>query len=135
MRNSERRLQLTSKFVQMGKALVEEGKEKNDKIISQLGTMIIFLGGICFDDEDVIKFGELVSMYSAKKLMETLEEENDPKLMAIRKKSENDTYENILSNLDGLIDEAKNGILDDDIDDDDDDDDIDYDGDDDDLKN
>jgi len=132
MRNSERRLQLTSKFVQMGKALVEEGKEKNDKIISQLGTMIIFLGGICFDDEDVIKFGELVSMYSAKKLMESLEEDNDPKLMAIRKKAENDTYENILSNLDGLIDEAKSGILDDDdnIDDDGDDD-----GDDDDLKN
>lgn len=132
MRNSERRLQLTSKFVQMGKALVEEGKEKNDKIISQLGTMIIFLGGICFDDEDVIKFGELVSMYSAKKLMESLEEDNDPKLMAIRKKAENDTYENILNNLDGLIDEAKSGILDDDdnIDDDGDDD-----GDDDDLKN
>ncbi len=132
MRNSERRLQLTSKFVQMGKALVEEGKEKNDKIISQLGTMIIFLGGICFDDEDVIKFGELVSMYSAKKLMESLEEDNDPKLMAIRKKAENDTYENILSNLDGLIDDAKSGILDDDdnIDDDGDDD-----GDDDDLKN
>jgi len=116
----------------MGKALVEEGKEKNDKIISQLGTMIIFLGGICFDDEDVIKFGELVSMYSAKKLMESLEEDNDPKLMAIRKKAENDTYENILSNLDGLIDDAKSGILDDDdnIDDDGDDD-----GDDDDLKN
>ncbi len=132
MRNSERRLQLTSKFVQMGKALVEEGKEKNDKIISQLGTMIIFLGGICFDDAAVIKFGELVSMYSAKKLMESLEEDNDPKLMAIRKKAENDTYENILSNLDGLIDEAKSGILDDDdnIDDDGDDD-----GDDDDLKN
>ena len=132
MRNSERRLQLTSKFVQMGKALVEEGKEKNDKIISQLGTMIIFLGGICFDDEDVIKFGELVSMYSAKKLMESLEEDNDPELMAIRKKAENDTYENILSNLDGLIDDAKSGILDDDdnIDDDGDDD-----GDDDDLKN
>ena len=132
MRNSERRLQLTSKFVQMGKALVEEGKEKNDKIISQLGTMIIFLGGICFDDEDVIKFGELVSMYSTKKLMESLEEDNDPKLMAIRKKAENDTYENILSNLDGLIDDAKSGILDDDdnIDDDGDDD-----GDDDDLKN
>ena len=131
MRNSERRLQLTSKFVQMGKALVDEGKEKNDKIISQIGTMIIFLGGICFDDEDVIKFGELVSMYSAKKLMESLEEDNDPKLMAIRKKAENDTYENILSNLDGLIDEAKSGILDDDnIDEDGDDD-----GDDDDLKN
>jgi hypothetical protein len=109
MKNSERRLQLTSKFVQMGKALVEEGKEKNDHIISQLGSMIIFLGGICFDDDDVIKFGEIVSMFSAKKLIEALEEDNDPQLMAIRKKAENDTYENILNGIDGLIDDARNG--------------------------
>jgi hypothetical protein len=93
----------------MGKALVEEGKEKNDHIISQLGSMIIFLGGICFDDDDVIKFGEIVSMFSAKKLIEALEEDNDPQLMAIRKKAENDTYENILNGIDGLIDDARNG--------------------------
>ena len=111
MKNSERRLELTSKFVQMGKALVEEGKEKNDQIISQLGSMIIFLGGICFDDEDVIKFGELVSMFSAKKLIEALEENKDPDLMEIRKKAENDTYENILNGIDGLINDAKNGKL------------------------
>ena len=111
MKNSKRRLELTSKFVQMGKALVEEGKEKNDQIISQLGSMIIFLGGICFDDEDVIKFGELVSMFSAKKLIEALEENKDPDLMEIRKKAENDTYENILNGIDGLINDAKNGKL------------------------
>jgi hypothetical protein len=92
-------------------ALVEEGKEKNDQIISQLGSMIIFLGGICFDDEDVIKFGDLVSMFSAKKLIESLEENKDPDLMEIRKKAENDTYENILNGIDGLINDAKNGKL------------------------
>ena len=119
MKNSERRLQLTSKFVQMGKALVEEGKETEDLIISRLGTMIIFLGGICFDDEDVLRFGDLVSMYSAKKLMESLEENKDPTLMAIRKKAEDDTYENILNGIDGLIDDAKNGTLDDEDDEDD----------------
>lgn len=119
MKNPERRLQLTSKFVQMGKALVEEGREKEDPIIAQLGSMIIFLGGICFDDEDVMKFGDLVSMYSAKKLVESLEEDRDPVLMAIRKKAESDTYENILEGIDGLIDDARNGKLDDlDIDDD-----------------
>lgn len=132
MKNSERRLELTSKFVQMGKSLVEEGKEKNDQIISQLGSMIIFLGGICFDDEDVIKFGDLVSMFSAKKLIEALEEDNDPQLMAIRKKAENDTYENILNGIDGLIDDAKNGKLGDDENEDGDDEN--EDGDDEDLK-
>jgi hypothetical protein len=117
MKNAERRLQLTSKFVQMGKALVEEGRLKDDLIISQLGSMIIFLGGICFDDEDVMKFGDLVSMYSAKKLIESLEENRDPELMAIRRKAESDTYENILDGIDGLIDDAKNGKLDDEDDD------------------
>lgn len=118
MKNAERRLQLTSKFVQMGKALVEEGRNSNDLIIAQLGSMIIFLGGICFDDEDVTKFGELVSMYSAKKLVESMEENRDPEMMAIRKKAEDDTYENILDGIDDLIDDAKNGKLED-LDDDD----------------
>jgi hypothetical protein len=126
MKNAERRLQLTSKFVQMGKALVEEGRLKDDLIISQLGSMIIFLGGICFDDEDVMKFGDLVSMYSAKKLIESLEENRDPELMAIRIKAESDTYENILDGIDGLIDDAKNGKLDEEDDEDFDEDDEDF---------
>jgi hypothetical protein len=123
MKNAERRLQLTSKFVQMGKALVEEGRESEDLIIAQLGSMIIFLGGICFDDEDVTKFGDLVSMYSAKKLVESMEENNDPEMMAIRRKAESDTYENILDGIDGLIDDARNGKLGEDFDSDEDDED------------
>jgi hypothetical protein len=122
MKNTERRLQLTSKFVQMGKALVEEGKASDDLIIAQLGSMIIFIGGICFDDEDVIKFGDLVSMYSAKKLIESMEENEDPILMAIRKKADEDTYENILEGVNDLINNAKSGKLDDDDEDDDDED-------------
>ena len=120
MKNSERRLELTSKFVQMGKALVDEGRSLDDPIIAQLGSMIIFLGGICFDDDDVMKFGDLVSMYSAKKLIESMEDNEDPVLMAIRKKAESDTYENILEGIDGLIDDAKNGKLDDEDEDEDD---------------
>jgi hypothetical protein len=100
MKNAERRLQLTSKFVQMGNALVEEGRLKEDLIIAQLGSMVIFLG-------------DLVSMYSAKKLVESMEENKDPELMAIRIKADSDTYENILDGIDGLIDDAKNGKLDD----------------------
>ena len=121
MKNAERRLQLTSKFVQMGKALVEEGKDSDDLIIAQLGSMIIFIGGICFDDEDVVKFGDLVSMYSAKKLIESMEENEDPTLMAIRKKADEDTYENILEGVDELINDVKNGKLDDEDDDEDED--------------
>lgn len=123
MKNSERRLELTSKFVQMGKALVDEGKESNDLIISQLGSMIIFLGGISFEDEDVIKFGELVSMFSAKKIVESMEENNDPAFMMMKNKAENDTYENILEGIDGLIFDSKNGKLNDFDDEDEDDED------------
>ena len=122
MKNAERRLQLTSKFVQMGKALVEEGKASGDLIIAQLGSMIIFIGGICFDDEDVIKFGDVVSMYSAKKLIESMEENEDPILMDIRKKADEDTYENILEGVNDLINNAKSGKLNDDDEDEDDDD-------------
>lgn len=120
MKNTERRLQLTSKFVQMGKALVEEGKASDDLIIAQLGSMIIFIGGICFDDEDVIKFGDLVSMYSAKKLIESMEENEDPILMAIRKKADEDTYENIIEGVNDLINNANSGKFNDEDEDDED---------------
>ena len=43
-----------------------------------------------------------------------MEENNDPVLMAIRRKAESDTYENILEGLDNLIDDARNGKLDED---------------------
>jgi hypothetical protein len=127
MKNAERRLQLTSKFVQMGKALLDEGRDLNDPIIGQLGSMIIFLGGICFDDDDVIKFSDLVSMYSAKKIIESMEENQDPFLMKIRDKAENDTFDRIASDTEDLINEARknqdNFNIDYDDDDDDDDDD------------
>ena len=45
MANVERRLELTTKFMKMGQALMHEGSETNDVTISQLGTMLIFLGG------------------------------------------------------------------------------------------
>jgi hypothetical protein len=106
----------------MGKALVEEGENSGDLIIAQLGTMIIFIGGICFDDEDVIRFGDLVSMYSAKKLIESMEENEDPILMDIRKKADEDTYENILEGVNDLINNTKSGKLNDDDEDEDDDD-------------
>lgn len=49
--------------------------------------------------------------------------------MAIRRKAESDSYENILEGIDGLIDDAKNGKIDK-LDNDGDDDEIDFDPDD-----
>jgi|688.fasta_scaffold1231402_2 hypothetical protein len=78
MNKSEiRRLDLSAKFIEMGQALLNEGRSENDYGISQVGSMLIFLGGIIFDDDDIYEFGNLTSMFSAKKLIDSFENKND----------------------------------------------------------
>lgn len=104
MSNVERRLELTTKFMKMGKALMEEGAENDDITISQLGTMLIFLGGLAFDENDVNKFSELVSMFSAKKLFDTMEENDTPFSKMMKDRADRHSYDDIISSIESLKD-------------------------------
>ena len=42
----ERRLELSSKFLEMGQALIKEGKDKKDYSITQSGSFIILMAGL-----------------------------------------------------------------------------------------
>jgi len=73
----DRELDLATKFMQMGKSLVTEGEENKDLSIQQMGTIMVFMGGLLLgpnSDEDVFKFGDLCSMFSAKKILENMDE-------------------------------------------------------------
>ena len=74
--NLDRHLELSSKLIQMGQALVKEGREHNDYNIAQTGGFLITIGGVILDQEDVFIFGQLASMFSAKKLIDKLEAKN-----------------------------------------------------------
>jgi hypothetical protein len=108
MKNLERRYELTSKFLKMGKALVDEGQTKSDPIISQIGTLLTFIGGLCVDDEDVIKFGELVAMYSAKKILDDLNKSDSGFLSEVFKQKRDVSYDDIIKNVDDLIEDVRN---------------------------
>jgi hypothetical protein len=104
MKNAKRRMDLSSKFVQMGKSLIEEGRTDDDIIISLLGTMVVFIGGVSLVDEDVSKFADLVSMFSAKKMVEAMEREDDERFVKISEKANSQNYDDFVSRLNDLMD-------------------------------
>jgi len=106
MANVERRLELTTKFMKMGQALMHEGSETGDVTISQLGTMLIFLGGLAFDENDVNKFSELISMFSAKKLFDNLDESDSSFLRDMKQRADSGTYDDIIRAIEEMREEG-----------------------------
>lgn len=105
MKNTNRQLDLSAKFLQMGQALMKEGRENEDQMITLIGTNLIFLGGIVLSDNDVRKFSELVSMFSAKKLLDAMGGNSDLENQNSRNKSENTSYDEIINQIKKLRDD------------------------------
>jgi hypothetical protein len=76
MENKKRHHELSAKIFKMGDALMKEGVDKEDYIITNVGNFMILISGIIHDENDINLFGELCSMFSAKKLYETQRLEN-----------------------------------------------------------
>ena len=76
-KNLDRHLDLSSKLIEMGKALIKEGREINDYSITQTGGFLILVGGVILEVDDVFIFGQLCSMFSAKKLVDRMAASND----------------------------------------------------------
>jgi hypothetical protein len=74
MVNEQRRLDLGNKFLTMGQALVKEGIPVKDTNIVQAGTIFIMLSSLILNDEDMFLFGEICAMFSAKKVLEDMEQ-------------------------------------------------------------
>jgi len=68
----DRRMELSNKFVEMGRSLIKEGNELNDYPITQSGNFMILLAGIILEEKDSFEFANLCAMFSAKKLMESM---------------------------------------------------------------
>jgi len=107
MRKLDSRLDLSTKFIQMGQALMEEGDEKRDNGQALMGTILIFLGGIVLEDEDIYKFSELVSMFSAKKMLDTMEQQNSPIFQMIKGRANEESYDELVEKLKALIKNKK----------------------------
>jgi hypothetical protein len=71
-KNKLRKIDISSKLMSLGNALVREGSEIDDYAIMQSGNVLMLLSAIILDDEDMYSFCNLCSMYSAKKELDLL---------------------------------------------------------------
>jgi len=77
--NYRRKLEISTKLLKMGEALIKEGKERRDASILQSGSLIQYIGGIMVVEEDILGLGDLCSMYSAKKILDGIDRDNNIK--------------------------------------------------------
>jgi hypothetical protein len=71
--NMERYDELSIKLLKIGEALIMEGEDKQDYVISTIGNFIIFISSLIYDENDMHIFSEMCSMIAAKKMMEESE--------------------------------------------------------------
>jgi hypothetical protein len=107
MKNKDRHLDLSSKFIEMGQTLMLEGKTSKDLMISQAGGAMVLLGSLMFDEKDIQLFSEICSMFSAKKIIENMERENNDYTNYLNDKSKNETYDDFIKKINDL--RKKNG--------------------------
>src|ERR1035441_9168057 len=73
----DRKLDLSSKFLQMGNALMKEGEETKDFSIIQSGTLLILVGSLLLDNNDMLEFMNLCSMFTSKKILDDIESDTN----------------------------------------------------------
>jgi len=108
-KNTDRHLELSAKFIEMGNALMVEGKESKDYTITQTGSFMILMGSLMFDEKDVFLFGQFCSMFSAKKIIENLERDKSPinEFFKNKASAEGTSYEDFIAKINEL--RKKNG--------------------------
>jgi hypothetical protein len=103
MENINRHLDLSAKFMQMGQSLILEGEQKNDISISQIGTILIFMSGLLLgENDDINKFSDLCSMFSARSILDGLEAEGGLFTEMIKKASEETSYDEYIKRINDL---------------------------------
>ncbi len=102
MKNKDRRLELSSKFMEMGQALINEGNESKDYTVLQMGTFMILMSTTVFSDEDTYMFGELCSMFSAKKMLDEMTQTDNPISEYIKSKSTSTSYDDFIKKINDM---------------------------------
>jgi hypothetical protein len=80
MKKNERRLEISEMLSKMGDALILEGRETKDGCIFQTGNTFHVLSDIISSEEDMFIFGELLAMFTAKKILDEMKESEKPKM-------------------------------------------------------
>lgn len=85
----DRHLELSSKLIEMGRALMKEGHNDKDFTVSQAGASMIAMGGLMLDDKSMFLFSQMCGLFSAKMILETQARQNETK----------ETYEDFIKRI------------------------------------
>lgn len=108
MEKMDRRLDLSVKFMKMGQTLIDEGKKDDDLGVAQIGTVLIFISGLLIGDtDDIFKFSELCSMFSSKKILDSLTNDDNPVKGLFDKKLDSNTYDDFIKKINDLRNKEK----------------------------
>jgi len=66
---NDRHDELSIKLLRTGEALISEGNEKDDEIITQIGNITIFMGGLIHNKPDLDFLSEVCTMMAAKSML------------------------------------------------------------------
>lgn len=100
--NTNRRLELSVMFLEMGQALIKEGTERKDYCVSQSGNFMILMSGVIMGEEETYELGQLTSMFTAKKLLDGLEENKSDLTEYLKKKASGTSYDDIIKRINKL---------------------------------
>ncbi len=99
----DRKLDLSSKFLQMGNALMKEGEEIKDFSIIQSGTLLILVGSLLLDNNDMMEFMNLCSMYTSKKILDDIESDAKSNIANyIKNHKPKESYDDFIKRIDKL---------------------------------
>ena len=85
----DRHLDLSSKLIEIGRALMKEGHDNKDFTISQTGASLIAMGGLILEDRNMFLFSQMCGLFSSKMLLDTMD----------RNKADKDTYKDFIKKL------------------------------------
>jgi len=108
-KQENRHLDISSKLIEMGNALMKEGYTNKDYSITQTGTFLVLVGGVLFSEEDVKIFSQMCAMFSSKKVLDNLEADNSTIGDYLRNKGMSESYEKFIKRINDLSDMIDDG--------------------------
>lgn len=73
-KQKERHIDVSDKLLNMAKALSEEAHESEDVILAQTSNLLMLVSGVMTEKEDIDKLSDICAMFSAKKILDELED-------------------------------------------------------------
>ena len=73
-KQKKRHLDISDKLLNMAKVLSEEAAESDDVILARTSNLLMLVSGVMMEKKDIDKLSEICSMFSAKKILDELED-------------------------------------------------------------